>query len=58
MLEITVDIGRSNVLSWKLLWISGGLISCAGINSEYQEDLCPVLEITVDVRRSYVLCWK
>jgi hypothetical protein len=57
VLEITVDIMRSYVLCWKLLWISGGLMSCAGHNSGYQEVLCPVLDITVDTRRPYVLCW-
>jgi hypothetical protein len=58
VLEVTVGIRRSYVLCWKLLWISGGLISFAGNNSGYQEVLCPMLEITVDIRGSYVLCWK
>jgi len=57
VLEITVDIKRSYVLCWKLLWISGGLMSCAGNNSGYQV-LCPILESTVDNRRSCGLCWK
>jgi len=58
VLEITVDIMRSTVLSWELVWISGGLMSCAGNNSGYQEVLWAVLEITVDIKRSYVLYWK
>jgi hypothetical protein len=58
VLEITVDIRRSYVLCWKLLWMSESLMSFAGNCCGYQGVLCPVLEITVDIKRSYVLCWK
>jgi len=56
VLEIIVDFMRSCVLCWKLLWISGCLMSFAGNCSGYEEALCPVLDITVDIGRSYVLC--
>jgi hypothetical protein len=45
VLEITVDIRRSYVQCWKLLWISGGLMSFAGNNSGYHEVMCPSLKM-------------
>jgi hypothetical protein len=45
VLEITVDIRRSYVLCWKLLCISGGLMSFARNNSGYHEVVCPLLKM-------------
>jgi hypothetical protein len=58
VLEITVDIMRSYVLCWKLLWISWGLMSCVGNYRGYKEVLCPLPEITLHITRTCVLCSK